>query len=150
MLGVAVELALVVHDHVEVTFKEGGRSGWISRINLARSLARPAATIMLIFSFEVVHHRILSIDKLVDVGHEVGDGVGVSFMDFLKELDVGYSLLVVGDDVFVFDTCEGVAILKVAVSVLSESFIAPHPHSGEVVSIFGAVVGHLVVGREEP
>jgi hypothetical protein len=23
MLGVAIELALVVHDHIEVTFKEG-------------------------------------------------------------------------------------------------------------------------------
>jgi hypothetical protein len=26
MLGVVVERALVVHDHVEITFKEGGRS----------------------------------------------------------------------------------------------------------------------------
>jgi hypothetical protein len=30
VFGVAVELALVVHDHVEVTFKKGGRSWWIS------------------------------------------------------------------------------------------------------------------------
>jgi hypothetical protein len=76
-----------------------------------------------IFSIEVIHHRILSIDKLVDVGHEVGDGVGVSFMDLLKEHDVGYPFVVVGDGVFVFDTCKGIAILEVAVSVLSESFI---------------------------
>jgi hypothetical protein len=27
MFGVALELALVVHDHVEITFEEGGRSG---------------------------------------------------------------------------------------------------------------------------
>jgi hypothetical protein len=39
MLGIAVELALVVHDHVEITFEEGGRSWWIGRIDLARSLA---------------------------------------------------------------------------------------------------------------
>jgi hypothetical protein len=43
-----------------------------------------------------MHHRILSIDKLVDVGHEVSDGVSISFVDLLKELDVGDSLLVVG------------------------------------------------------
>jgi hypothetical protein len=29
VLGITVELALVVHDHVEVTFEEGGRSWWI-------------------------------------------------------------------------------------------------------------------------
>jgi hypothetical protein len=74
MLGFAVELALVVHDHVEVTFKEGGRSGWIGRIDLAKSPVRPTATIIVVFSFEVVHHCVLSIDELVDVGHEVGDG----------------------------------------------------------------------------
>jgi hypothetical protein len=37
VLGVAVELALVVHDHIEVTFEEGGRSWWISHIGFARS-----------------------------------------------------------------------------------------------------------------
>jgi hypothetical protein len=37
-----------------------------------------------IFSVEVVHHRILSVDYLVDVGHEVGDGMCVSFMDLLN------------------------------------------------------------------
>jgi hypothetical protein len=26
VLGITVELALVVHDHIEVTFEEGGRS----------------------------------------------------------------------------------------------------------------------------
>jgi hypothetical protein len=71
-------------------------------------------------------------------------------MDLLKELDIDDSLLVVGDDVFVLNTCEGVAIFEVAVSVLSESFVAPHPCSGEVMSISRAVVGRLVVRREEP
>jgi hypothetical protein len=84
MLGVTVELALVVHDHVEVTFKEGGRSRWISRIDFARSLVCPATTVIVIFSFEDVYYHILGVDKLVDVGHEVGDGVGVSFMDLLE------------------------------------------------------------------
>jgi hypothetical protein len=39
MFGVAVELALVVHDYVEVTFKEGGRSWWICHVGFTRSLA---------------------------------------------------------------------------------------------------------------
>jgi hypothetical protein len=103
----------------------------------------------MVFLVEFMHHRILSIDKLVDIGHEVGDGVGVSFVHLLKEFDVGYSLLAVGYDVFVFDTCKGVAILKVVVSVLSESFITPHPHSGLVMCVARTIVGHLVVGREE-
>jgi hypothetical protein len=38
VLGVAVELGLVVHDHIEVTFEEGGRSWWICYIGFARSL----------------------------------------------------------------------------------------------------------------
>jgi hypothetical protein len=38
VLGVAVELALVIHDHVEVAFEEGGRSWRILHIGLARSL----------------------------------------------------------------------------------------------------------------
>jgi hypothetical protein len=83
MLGIKVELALIVHDHIEVTFKEGGRSGWIGRIDLARSQAQPTATIIVVFSFEVVHHRVLSIDELVYVGHEVGNSVGISFMNLL-------------------------------------------------------------------
>jgi hypothetical protein len=29
VFSVAVELALVVHDHIEVTFEEGGGSWWI-------------------------------------------------------------------------------------------------------------------------
>jgi hypothetical protein len=29
VLGVAVKLALLVHDHIEVTFEEGGRPWWI-------------------------------------------------------------------------------------------------------------------------
>jgi hypothetical protein len=39
VLGVTVELALIVHDHTEVTFKEGGGSWWIFYIGLARSIA---------------------------------------------------------------------------------------------------------------
>jgi hypothetical protein len=49
--------------------------------------------------------------------------VCVNFVDLLEQLDVGDPLLVISDDVFVFNTCEGVAILEVAVSVLTESFI---------------------------
>jgi hypothetical protein len=75
--------------------------------------------------------------------------VGVGFVDLLKDLDVGNSLLVVGDEVFVLNTCKGVAILKVVVSVLSEGFVAPHLHFSEVMSISRMVVGHLVVGCEE-
>jgi hypothetical protein len=48
------------------------------------------------------------------------------------------------------DTCEGVAILEVAVSVLPEGFITPHLHSSEVMCISRMIVGRLVVGREEP
>jgi hypothetical protein len=104
----------------------------------------------MVIPFEVVHHRILSIDELVDIGREVGDGVGISFMNLLKELEVGYPLLVVGYDVFVLDSCKSVVILEVAVSVLTESLIVPRPHSGEVVSVDGAIVGRLIAGREEP
>jgi hypothetical protein len=70
-------------------------------------------------------------------------------MDLFEELDVSDSLLVVGDDVLILDTCEGVAVLEVAVGVLSESFIASHPYSGEVMSVTRSVVSLLVVGREE-
>jgi hypothetical protein len=66
-----------------------------------------------------------------------------------QKLDVGDSLFVIGDDVVVFDTCEGVAVLEVAVGLLMEGFITSHPHSGEVVSIARLVVGCLVVGSEE-
>jgi hypothetical protein len=52
MLGVAVELALVVHDHVEVTFKEGRRSGWICHKDLAGSLVRPAPTVLFVNLFK--------------------------------------------------------------------------------------------------
>jgi hypothetical protein len=83
LLGVVVELTLVIHNDVEVTFKEGGRSRWVCCIYLTRSLVRPAATVIVIFSFEVVYHRVLSVDELVDVSHEIDDGVGVSFMDLL-------------------------------------------------------------------
>jgi hypothetical protein len=59
-------------------------------------------------------------------------------------------LLVVGYDVFVFDTYKGVAILKVAVSVLPKSFVMPHPHSREAMCVAMMIVGRLVIGHEEP
>jgi hypothetical protein len=39
VFGITMELTLVVYDHIEVTFEEGGRSGWISHIGFARTLA---------------------------------------------------------------------------------------------------------------
>jgi hypothetical protein len=39
VLGIAVELTLVVHEHVEVTFKEGGRSWCICHVGFTISLA---------------------------------------------------------------------------------------------------------------
>jgi hypothetical protein len=38
MFGITMELTLVTHDHVEVTFKEGGRSRWIRHVGFSRSL----------------------------------------------------------------------------------------------------------------
>jgi hypothetical protein len=148
MLGVAMELALVVHDHIEVTFKEGGRSWQICYVGFAGSLARPGASVVVVFSVEVMHYRVLSINQFVDVGHEVTDGLGIGFVDLLEQLDISDSLFVVCNDVVVFDTCEGVAVLEVAVGVLTESFVSSHPYSGEVVSITRTIVGCLVVGHE--
>jgi hypothetical protein len=102
-----------------------------------------------VLSVEVVHHRVLSVNHFVDVGHEITDGVCVSFVDLLEQLDVGNPLLVVSNDVFIFDTCKGVAVLEVAVGVLSDSFIMSHSHSGEVVSVARTIIGRLVVGREK-
>jgi hypothetical protein len=62
MLGVAVELALVVYDHVEVTFEEGEMSLWICHVSFARSFSRHVSSIVVIFSVEVVHRRVLSVD----------------------------------------------------------------------------------------
>jgi hypothetical protein len=84
VLSVAVKLALVVDDHIEVTFEEGGRSWWIRHIGLARSLVRPGASVIVVFSVEVVHHRILSVDQFVYVSHEIADGMCVSFVDLLE------------------------------------------------------------------
>jgi hypothetical protein len=133
VLGIAVKLALVVHDHIEVTLEEGGRSWWIYHIGFARLLARPGASVIMVFSVEVMHYRVLRVNQFVDVGHEVTNGFCVGFMDLLKQLDVGDSCFVVGDDVIVFDTYKGVAVLEVAVGVIMESFITSHPHSSEVV-----------------
>jgi hypothetical protein len=71
-----------------------------------------------IFSIEIVHYRILSVDQFVDVGHEVANGFGVGFMDLLEQLDVGDSFFVVGNDVVIFDTCGGVVVLEVADSLI--------------------------------
>jgi hypothetical protein len=149
VLGIAVELALVVHYHIEVSFEEGGRSWWVCYIGFTGSLARPGASVIMVFSVEVVHYRILSVDQFVVVGHEVANGFCIGFMDLLEQLDVGDSLFVVGNDVVVFDTYKGVVVLEVAVSVLTKSFITSHPYSGEVVSIARTIVGRLVVGCEE-
>jgi hypothetical protein len=62
MLSIAMELALVVHDHVEIAFEEGGRSWWICHVGFARSLARPVPSVIVVFSVEVVHHRVMSVD----------------------------------------------------------------------------------------
>jgi hypothetical protein len=69
-------------------------------------------------------------------------------VDLLKQLDISDSLFVVGNDVVFFDTSEGVAVLEVAVGVLTKSFVSSHPYSSEVVSIAKTIVGRLVVGRE--
>jgi hypothetical protein len=148
MLGVAVELALVVHDHIEVTFKEGGRSWRICYVGFTGSLAQPSAPVVVVFPIEVMHYRVLSVNQFVDVGHEVTDGFGIDFMDLLEQLDISDSLFVVCNDVVIFDTCEGVVVLKVAVGVLTESFVSSHPYSSEVVTIARTIVGRLVVGRE--
>jgi hypothetical protein len=148
VFSIAVNLALIIHDHVEVAFKEGGRSLWICHIGFARSLVGPGASVVVIFSVKVVHHRVLSVDQFVDIGHEVTDGMCVSFMNLLEQLDVGDPLLVVGNDVFIFDTCEGVAVIELAVGVLSKSFVASRPHSCEVVSVARMIIGRLVFGRE--
>jgi hypothetical protein len=81
VLGVAVELALVVHDHIEVTLEEGGRSWWICHIGFARSLARPGASVIMVFSVEVMHYRVLRVNQFVDVGHEVTYSFCVDFVD---------------------------------------------------------------------
>jgi hypothetical protein len=148
VLGIEVELALVVHDHIEVTFKEGGRSWWVCYVGFTGSLARPGASVVVIFSIKIVHYRILSVDEFVNVGHEVANGFGIGFVDLLEQLDIGDSLFVVSNDVVIFDTCEGVAVLEVVVGVLTYSFIASHPYSSEVVSIAKTIVGRLIVGRE--
>jgi hypothetical protein len=88
MLGIAVELALVVHDHNEVTFKEGVRSWRICYIGFAGSLARLGASVVMVFSIEVMYYCVLSVDQFVDVGHEVANGFGIGFVDLLEQLDV--------------------------------------------------------------
>jgi hypothetical protein len=149
VFGIAVELALVVHVHIEVTFEEGGGSWRICYIGFTGSFARPGVSVIVVFPVEVMYYRILSVDQFVDVGHEVANGVCVGLMDLLEQLDVGDSLFIVSDDVFVFDTRKGVAVLEVAVGLLTESFTMSHSYSCEVVSITRMIVGHLVIGREE-
>jgi hypothetical protein len=62
-----MELALVVHDHIEVTFKEGGRSWRICYVGFTGSLARPGASVVVVFSIKVMHYRVLSVNQFVDV-----------------------------------------------------------------------------------
>jgi hypothetical protein len=69
-------------------------------------------------------------------------------VDLLEQLDIGDPLLVVCNDVVVFDTCKGVAVLEVAVGVFTKSFVSSHPNYGEVVSIARMIVGRLVIGCE--
>jgi hypothetical protein len=101
-----------------------------------------------IFSVEVMHYRVLHVDQFVNVGHEVTNGFGIGFVDLLEQLDISDSLFVVCNDIVVFDTCEGVAVLEVAVDVLTASFVSSHPYSSDVASIARTIVGRLVVGRE--
>jgi hypothetical protein len=95
-----------------------------------------------------MHYYVLSVDQFVDEGHEVANGFGIGFVDLLEQIDVSGPLLVACNDVIVFDTCEGVAVLEVAVGVLKESFFSSYPYSGEVVSIARTIVGRLVIGCE--
>jgi hypothetical protein len=62
VFSITVEFALIIHDHVEVAFKEGGRSWWICHTGFAGLLARPGAFVVVVFSVEVMHHRVLSVD----------------------------------------------------------------------------------------
>jgi hypothetical protein len=78
-------------------------------------------------TFGVMHDCILGVDELVDLSHEVDDGFSTGFVNFLEELEVGDSLLVVVDHILVLDASEGVAVLEETVGVLSESFTFPHP-----------------------
>jgi hypothetical protein len=84
VLSITVELTLIIHDHVEVAFEEGGRSWWICHVGFTRSFARPGSSITVIFSAEVVHHCVLSVGQFVDVGHEVIGGVCIGFMNLLE------------------------------------------------------------------
>jgi hypothetical protein len=56
-------------------------------------------------------------------------------MDLIEVLDVCDPFLIIGDDVHVFDTSVGVAVLEVVVGIFPKSLIASHPHYGEVVSV---------------
>jgi hypothetical protein len=62
MFCVTVELALVIHDHVYVSFEEGGGSWWICHVSFTRSLAQLVSFVFVTFSVEVVHHCVLSVD----------------------------------------------------------------------------------------
>jgi hypothetical protein len=50
--------------------------------------------------------------------------VSISLKDLLEQLDVGVSLFVVGDDVFIFNARKGVEVLNVAVGFNSSSFFS--------------------------
>jgi sulfur carrier protein ThiS len=65
---------------------------------------RPGASVIVILSIEVMHYRVLSVNQFVDVGHEVTNDFGISFVDLLKQLDISNSLFVVCNDVVIVDT----------------------------------------------
>ena len=71
-------------------------------------------------------------------------------MDLLEELEVGDTLLVVGDDVVVLDTSKLVSVLEEPVGVVAERFASLHDDATQVVSVTRPVVGRLVVGSEQP
>jgi hypothetical protein len=52
VFGIAVELTLVIHDHVEVTLEEGGRPWWVCHIGFTRSLACPVSTVVMIYCIQ--------------------------------------------------------------------------------------------------
>ena len=155
MFGVGVELAKVVEHCVEVRRIEGRVLRCTRHEGLSRSLARPVrclrrqSTVCLV-ALEVMEDSILGITELVDVDHEVGDGGNTCLVDLLEELEVGDTLLVVGDDVVVLDASKLVPVLEEPVGVVAERFAGLHDDASKVVGVTGPVVGRLVVGSEQP
>jgi hypothetical protein len=126
VLRVTVELTCVVQHAIEVTFKQGRSSQRVGHVDYTRSLARPNGgvgrqgnrRVIYFVAFGVMDNCILSIDELVDIGQEVSYGSRAGLMDLLEELEVGDTLIVVGDDVFVLHTCKLVVVFEEVVSVV--------------------------------